>query len=249
MRMKTMAALALLWAAAAAGAQGQEQMSGQMRQCATNVEPRSVEFPWMSIERWNAINKDKTALAAKGNVDVLFLGDSITEGWPKSEWDSHFGQYKAANFGIGGDHTGNVLWRLQNGGMDKLRPKVVVLLIGTNNFGLCGEGPEQVYNGIASVVSSLRQLYPDAKILLNAVLPVEPNPDHPRRLNVAKVNRDVAKLDDGRHVFFRDYGPRFVQADGTISPRIMPDYLHLTEQGYKIWGDAMQPDIDRLLKQ
>ena len=245
MRIKTMAALALLCAAAAAGA----REPGHMRQCATNVEPRSVEFPWMSIERWNAINKDKTALAAKGNIDVLFLGDSITEGWPKSEWDSHFSQYKAANFGIGGDHTGNVLWRLQNGGMDKLRPKVVVLLIGTNNFGLCGEGPDQVYNGIASVVSSLRQLYPDAKILLNAVLPVEPNPDHPRRLNVVKVNRDVAKLDDGKHVFFRDYGPKFVQADGTISPRIMPDYLHLSEQGYRIWGDAMLPDIDRLIKQ
>ena len=245
MRMKTIAALALLCATAAAGAQEQ----GQMRNCATNVEPRSVEYPWMSIERWNAINKDKTALAAKGNIDVLFLGDSITEGWPKGEWDSHFGQYRAANFGIGGDHTGNVLWRLQNGGMDRLRPKVVVLLIGTNNFGLCGEGPDQVYHGVASVVSSLRQVYPDAKILLNAVLPVEPNPDHPRRLNVIKVNREVAKLDDGRHVFFRDYGPNFVQADGTISPRIMPDYLHLTEQGYRIWGDAMQPDIDRLIKQ
>lgn len=246
MRMKGWALAAVTLCAA--GMAWADTAPGQVRQCANVVEPRSVEYPWMSIERWHQLNRDKTALAAKGNVDVLFLGDSITEGWPKAEWDSHFGQYRAANFGIGGDHTGNVLWRLQNGGMDKLRPKVVVLLIGTNNFGLCGEAPGQVFQGISSVVASLRQLYPDAKILLNAVLPVEPKPDHPRRLNVAKLNRDVARLDDGKHVFYRDYGPLFVQPDGTISPAVMPDYLHLTEKGYRIWGNALRPDIARLLK-
>jgi beta-glucosidase len=246
MRMKGWALAAVTLCAAGAAWAG--MAPGQVRQCANVVEPRSVEYSWMSIERWHQLHRDKTALAAKGNVDVLFLGDSITEGWPKAEWDSHFGQYHPANFGIGGDHTGNVLWRLQNGGMDKLRPKVVVLLIGTNNFGLCGEAPEQVVQGISSVVASLRQLYPDAKILLNAVLPVEPNPDHPRRLNVARLNRDVARLDDGKQVFYRDYGPLFVQSDGTISPAVMPDFLHRTEKGYRIWAAALQPDIARLLK-
>ncbi len=241
MRMKMMASVALLCAASLA------QADGQVRQCATTVEPRSVEYPWMSIARWQQMNKDQAALAARGNVDVLFLGDSITEGWPKAEWDSHFGRFKAANFGIGGDHTGNVLWRLQNGAMDKLRPKVVVLLIGTNNFGLCGENPAQVFDGIRSVVASLRQLYPDAKILLNAVLPVEQQPDHPRRTNVALLNRQVATLDDGKRVFYRDYGPLFLQPDGTISPQTMPDFLHLTPSAYRSWADALQPDIARLL--
>ena len=217
------------------------------RSCALAVEPRTVEYPWMSIERWHQMNDGLKTRAAQGDVDVLFLGDSITEMWDRNQWDSHFGKYRAANFGIGGDHTGNVLWRLQNGAMDKLRPKVVVLLIGTNNFGLCGENPAQVFDGIRSVVASLRQLYPDAKILLNAVLPVEQQPDHPRRTNVAALNRQVATLDDGKRVFYRDYGPLFLQPDGTISPQTMPDFLHLTPAAYRSWADALQPDIARLL--
>jgi lysophospholipase L1-like esterase len=221
----------------------------EARSCALTAEPRSVEYPWMSIERWHQMNDGLKARAAQGDVDVLFLGDSITEMWDRNQWDSHFGKYRAANFGIGGDHTGNVLWRLKNDGMDKLRPKVVVLLIGVNNFGLCNEQPEQVTSGVKAVVAQLRTLYPDAKILLNAILPNGESAQDERRAKAKAVNQEIAALDDGRHVFFRDYGARFLAPNGDIAKETMADFLHLTPKAYGTWGDAMAPEIARLLGQ
>ncbi|MUI15113.1 mucin-desulfating sulfatase [Massilia dura] len=218
------------------------------RSCALNVEPRTVEYPWMSVARWHQMNDALKARAAQGDVDVLFLGDSITEMWDRNAWDSHFGKYRAANFGIGGDHTGNVLWRLQNDGMDKLRPKVVVLLIGVNNFGLCDEQPEQVTGGVKAVVAQLRTLYPDAKILVNGILPNGQSAQDERRAKVKAVNREIAGLDDGRHVFFHDYGARFLEPNGDIAMETMADFLHLTPKAYGTWGEAMAPDIARLVR-
>ncbi|QBE67411.1 mucin-desulfating sulfatase [Pseudoduganella lutea] len=180
---------------------------------------------------------------------MLFLGDSITEMWDRKAWDSRFGKYRAANFGIGGDHTGNVLWRLKNDGMDKLRPKVVVLLIGVNNFGLCNEQPEQVTRGVKAVVAELRALYPDARILLNGILPNGELANDERRAKAKAVNREIAALDDGRHVFFRDYGSRFLQPNGDIAKETMADFLHLTPQAYVTWADAMGPDIETLMRE
>jgi lysophospholipase L1-like esterase len=233
------AALAALGCAGPALAEG--------RSCALNVEPRTVEYPWMSIARWHAMNDALKARAAQGAVDVLFLGDSITEMWDRQAWDSHFGKYRAANFGIGGDHTGNVLWRLQHDGMERLRPKVVVLLIGVNNLGLCNEAPEQVVAGIKAVVAQLRVLYPEATILLNAILPNGQLARDERRSRTQAVNRAIAALDDGRHVVFRDDGARFLEPDGAIASTTMADFLHLTPKAYATWGDALAPEIDRLL--
>ena len=236
----------LLAAMAAMGFAGSALAEG--RSCALAVEPRTVEYPWMSVERWHQMNDGLKARAAQGDVDVLFLGDSITEMWDRNQWDSHFGKYRAANFGIGGDHTGNVLWRLKNDGMDKLRPKVVVLLIGVNNFGLCNEQPEQVTRGVQAVVAQLRTLYPDAKILLNGILPNGESAQDERRAKAKAVNSDIAAMDDGRHVFFRDYGARFLEPDGTIAKETMGDFLHLTPKAYGTWGDALAPEIARLLE-
>ncbi|MBB3224772.1 GDSL-type esterase/lipase family protein [Pseudoduganella umbonata] len=239
--------LAMLAALAALGFAGAASAEG--RSCALNVEPRTVEYPWMSIARWHEMNDGLKARAAQGDVDVLFLGDSITEMWDKNTWDSRFGKYRAANFGIGGDHTGNVLWRLKNDGMDKLRPKVVVLLIGVNNFGLCNEQPEQVIGGVKAVVAQLRTLYPDARILLNGILPNGQQAQDERRAKAKAVNTAIATLDDGRHVFFRDYGARFLEANGDIAAETMPDFLHLTPKAYVTWADAMAPDIEKLMRE
>jgi lysophospholipase L1-like esterase len=216
--------------------------------CATNPAPRTVEYPWMSIERWRGMHAEQVARAEKGDVDVMFLGDSITEMWPKAIFESNFGRLKAANFGIGGDHTGNVLWRLQNPAIANLKPKVVVLLIGVNNINLCDEKPEEVFSGIKAVVATLRKLYPSARILLNAVLPESKLPDSPARQRVVALNKMVATLGDDKQIFFHDYGPRFIGADGALSAALQPDFLHLSEKGYLIWVDAMRPDIERLLK-
>ncbi|NHZ99447.1 GDSL-type esterase/lipase family protein [Massilia sp. CCM 8734] len=216
--------------------------------CAVNIKPRTQAYPWMTIERWKRMHEDQLALAEKGNVDLMFLGDSITEGWPRDIWDASFGAYKAGNFGIGGDNTGNVLWRLQDKRMARLSPKAIVLLIGVNNFGLCDEKPDQVFAGVKAVVAALRKQYPDARILLNAVLPTGELASSERRQNVVALNKMVATLDDGRHVVFRDYGVSFVQPDGSIGADIMGDHLHLTQKGYAIWADVMLPDVKKLMK-
>jgi lysophospholipase L1-like esterase len=216
--------------------------------CALGVAPRTAEYPWMSIARWKQMHADQVALAEKGDIDVMFVGDSITEGWPRDIWTERFGAFKPGNFGIGGDHTGNLLYRLQNAAIAGLKPKVVVLLIGTNNLGLCGEKPEQVFEGIKATVAALRKQYPSARILLNAVLPADETVRSARRRDIVALNKMVAGLGDGKQVVYRDYGPRFTGPDGTLSPEIMPDFLHLSHQGYRLWADAMAPDIQKLLK-
>lgn len=220
----------------------------QAADCATKVAPRTVEYPWMTIARWQSMHADQLALAGKGGVDLMFVGDSITEGWPKPIFDATFGAWHPANFGIGGDHTGNVLYRLQDPRLAALKPKAIVLLIGVNNFGLCDETPEQVFAGVKLVVEKLRSNYPSARLLINGVLPFRPTASDEKRARAIALNKMVATLEDKPRVVFRDYGALFLQPDGAISPEIMADYLHLTEKGYRIWAAALQPDVRKLME-
>ena len=215
--------------------------------CATNVAPRAVDYPWMSIERWKQMNADQVSRAKQGNIDVMFVGDSLTEMWPMQLWDSNFGHLKSANFGIGGDHTGNLLWRLQQPAVAALKPKVVVLMIGVNNINLCSEAPDEVFKGIQAVVALLRQHYPAARILLNAVLP-EGMPDSDERHRIVALNQRVRTLGDGKAVFFHDYGAYFMGEGGALSKELQPDLLHFSEKGYRILAAAIRPDIESLLK-
>jgi len=218
----------------------------------TAVEPVPRDAAW--LKRHDSF----VAIAAQGGVDVLFLGDSITDGWRatgKAVWAREFAPLRAANFGIGGDRTQHVLWRLANGEAQGIRPKAVVLLIGTNNTGLERDNvtvrntvPETIA-GITAVVQSLRQRLPDAKILLLAVFPrADGAGDVPVRAQVTEVNQAIAKLHDGRHIHFLDIGARFLAADGTVPTAIMPDKLHLSEEGYAIWADAIRAPLAALLK-
>ena len=220
--------------------------------CAANAAPRTIEYPWMSVARWNRMFETQAGLAAglaeSGGVDVMFIGDSITEGWPQQIWDASFGSLRPANFGIGGDHTGNLLWRLRDKRIAGLRPKVVVVLIGVNNFGHCSDTPAQVFAGIEAVVATLRAHYPAARVLRNAVLPADAAPRGEQRMRIVELNKMVATLADGTHVAVRDYGALLTRPDGSISADIMPDFLHLTPAGYQIWADAMRPDIVQLLE-
>ena len=214
----------------------------------TNPTPRTIEYPWMSVDTWDKMFAEDIAVAEQGGVDLLFVGDSITAGWNWDIWQKNFGQYHPANFGIGGDHTGNLLWRLKYGHAEKLHPKVVVLLIGVNNFGHLHETPEQVFKGIKACVVQLRKLYPNAKILVNSIFPFEESAQSPRRKDVKATNALVKKLDDNKHIFVRDYGNIFLQPDGSISKEILGDFLHPTAKGYQLWVDAMLPDIQSLMK-
>lgn len=187
------------------------------------------------------------ATAKKGDVGVVFLGDSITAGWKgqKAIWDAAFGKYKPANFGIGGDRTQHVLWRIQNGELDGIKPKAAVVMIGTNNSG--SDPADGIARGVTKIVETIRAKSPDTKILLLAVFPRGEKPN-PQRDKLKQVNATLAKLDDGKHIHYLDIGDKFLQPDGTISKEIMKDYLHLTAPGYQIWADAISPKLAELMK-
>ena len=191
-------------------------------------------------------DEDK-AVAAAGNVGLLFLGDSITEGWPDEIWNEHFGRYKPANFGIGGDKTQNLLWRLQNGSVGNLNPDGVVLMIGVNNFGLGTDTPEEVALGVEAVVGEIEAAFPNAKILLLGILPFSEQPDTEWREKVRETNVLLANLDRDPKVIYRDIGAAFLQEDGSISPEIMADFLHPTERGYEIFAGELDPLLEELM--
>jgi lysophospholipase L1-like esterase len=187
-------------------------------------------------------------IAKKGGVDFLLLGDSITDGWrgkAKKIYEEKFGPFKPANFGIGGDRTQHVLWRLKNGELEGITPRLCMLMIGTNNG---GDSAEDVAAGITAIVKEIRGKSPTTKVLLLGIFPRGEKPNPGREKN-DKVNAIVAKLDDGgKTVKYLDIGPKFLGADGVISKDIMPDFLHLSEQGYQIWADAVLPSIQELMK-
>ena len=207
-------------------------------------------------EKWVARHEGFVQEARKGGIDVLFLGDSITDGWRdkgSNVWNKYYAPRHAANFGIGGDRTQHVLWRMDRGELEGIKPKVVVLMIGTNNTGkekdtgkIRNTVPETIA-GVRTVVKELRVKLPDSKILLLAIFPRSTLND-PQRAQIALINTVIARLDDGKMVKFLDINPKFLEADGTLSTNIMPDLLHPNEPGYQIWAAAMGPALDEMLK-
>jgi len=193
--------------------------------------------------------------AKQGGIEVLFLGDSITDGWRskgKAVWEKNYAPRQAANFGIGGDRTQHVLWRMENGELDGIKPKAVVLMIGTNNSGKDQEGKPrnttpEIIEGVTAIVKGLRAKLPQSKILLLAIFP-RGEKDTPIRDQLKEINIALAKLDDGKMVKFFDIGPKFLEPDGTLSKEIMPDLLHPNEKGYQIWADAIESPLADLLK-
>jgi beta-glucosidase len=182
--------------------------------------------------------------AKAGHVDLLFQGDSISQQWESSGREVWGERYRsAANFGIGGDCTENVLWRLQHGELDGISPKLIVLLIGTNN--VKRDTPQQVAEGIAAVVKALRQSAPQSHVLLMGVFPRSQDPHAKVRADIQETNRLIAPLADGTTVTFLDLGKEFLEPDGKISAEIMPDMLHLSPRGYKIWADGIQKIVDK----
>ncbi|HEV3121789.1 MAG TPA: platelet-activating factor acetylhydrolase IB subunit [Isosphaeraceae bacterium] len=208
----------------------------------STTEPVSRPGGWMQMhESFLERTKD-------GPIDLLFLGDSITQGWRgggKSVWERYYGERNAANFGIGGDRTQHVLWRLDHGEVDGIHPKVLVLMIGTNNVG--SNTTEEIAEGVTAIVKKLREKLPETKILLLAIFPRDEHPSA-RRDRLQVVNQKISKLDDGQMVKYLDIGPKFVGPDGTISKEIMPDFLHLSSKGYRILADAIEPTLWSMLE-
>jgi beta-glucosidase len=186
----------------------------------------------------------------QGNIGLLFLGDSITDGWPRhGEWSwLKFAPYQPADFGVSGERTEDVLWRIMNGELDGIDPKVVILMIGTNNLGQCrDEKSEWTAAGIEKIVETIHQKLPHTKVLLLGVFPRGAKND-PFRAKIAEMNKTISKLDDGKSTRFLDIGNAFLDANGNIPIDVMPDGLHPNAHGYDLWYAAMNPLLTEMLK-
>ncbi len=139
-----------------------------------------------------------------------------------------------------------MLWRLQNGELEGIKPKVIVLMIGTNNAR--NNSAPEIVEGITAIIKEFRIRLPDSKVLLLGVFPRDGQPNTPNRVKIKEINSSIAKLDDGRHVKYLDIGEKFLEPDGTMSKEVMPDFLHPNDKGYQIWTDAMQEALASLLK-
>jgi beta-glucosidase len=207
-------------------------------------------------ERFARMHQDFLARAKQGDVGLLFLGDSITAGWmtkAKDLFQSEYAKYNAANFGIGGDHVYGVLWRVTNGELENIAPKVIVLMIGTNDTAL--NTGDDIAAGVEHLVKTIRSKSPNSKVLLLAILPRGAHPnrkpsrdpaDRMRDINTA--NARLAKLDNGSTVRFLDLGPKFLDSAGKIPADLMPDQLHPSKKGYEVWADAMRPKLEEMMK-
>jgi lysophospholipase L1-like esterase len=206
------------------------------------AQPRDAN--WM--KRHDLIN---TRVKETPDSQVLFIGDSITQGWEgagKKAWEA-FAEYKPLNLGIGGDRTQHVLWRLENGNIAGLKPKAAVIMIGTNNSNGADNTAEEIAAGITAIVTKLRTELKDTKLLVLGVFPRGPQPN-PQREKIAAINAIIAKLDDGKYVHFLDIGEKFLEADKSLSKEVMPDFLHLSPKGYEIWVEAITPKLKELTK-
>lgn len=199
---------------------------------------------------WIAKNEHINELAKQGNIDLVFLGDSITEFWSYEDsgitiWDQYYGERNAANFGIAGDMTQHVLWRLENGNFEGITPKLVVLLIGTNN--LAYNSSREIAAGVITIVKKLREMKPQTKILLLGIFPRGMDPDNPFRAKIQETNRLFKWISNGRSIVYLDIGDVFLDDSGAISPTVMWDYLHLTTLGYQLWAEKIEPHVQEMM--
>ena len=190
---------------------------------------------------------------APGDYDIEFIGDSITQGWEgngKNVWQALGGKYKIINMGVGGDQTQHVLWRFEQGQLDGIKAKVAIVMIGTNNSNKNRDGSDaytdaDILEGVTAIVNQIRSRQPDTKIILLGIFP-RGKAFNPQRGRLLQINQALAKLDNGKSIFYIDIGSQLIEADGSISPAMMKDALHPGEVGYKIWDAAIEPKLKEL---
>lgn len=206
------------------------------------IKPVPREGGW--VKRHESFNER----VRQGNVDLIFIGDSITQGWEKSgkeAWAANYGQRNAVNLGISGDRTQHVLWRLDNGNIEGIKPKLAVIMIGTNNSG--SNTSEQIAEGITAIVRRLRDKLPETKVLLLGIFPRGADDNDARRKVNAGANQIVAKLADGQMIEYLDIGPKFLGEGNTLSKEVMPDLLHLSPSAYKTWAQSIESHVARMM--
>lgn len=224
----------------------------ESKQAPSDIEAATTPAP-RDPEGWKARHESMNRKAKEEKWEVVFMGDSITQGWEgagKEVWKQYYGDRHAGNLGISGDRTEHLAWRLINGNLEGQTPKVAVVMIGTNNLGNTKHSPEAVIKGIEKVVATIREQTPSTQILLLGVFPRGEQPDNPFRAQIKQVNDSIRKLADEEdsHVHFLDIASAFLEEDGSLSKKVMPDFLHLSPAGYERWAMAIEPSLEKLLK-
>ena len=206
---------------------------------------------WWCAKHYGKLNEIKE----RGDALVAFYGDSITELWEwqdrgKALWDEQFvnGPYKGICFGYSGDCTQHLMWRLDNGEMEGLHPKVVVLQIGTNNSWLHPEYPAaDTILAISAILQQIRNKFSDAKIIMCPIPPCGELPDDPRRIKNAVVNKEIKKMADGRDIIWLDWSHPLLKPDGKVDQTLFYDFVHPTKEGYEKWFQVLKPLLDEFL--
>lgn len=215
--------------------------------------PATVPVSRSNSSSWMAHHERLVQEAKHNRIDLLFMGDSITDFWVRSAprfgtnvWAKYYAPLYAADFGISGDRTEHVIWRIDNGELDGLHPKVTVLMIGTNNSK--DNSPKQIAAGIRVILDKIQEKCPDTKILLLGVFPRNRTNDTPAQIEApAKINAIIRKFANDDKIVYLNINDKFLGPDGKVPADIMPDFLHPNEHGYQIWADAMNPTLYRMM--
>jgi lysophospholipase L1-like esterase len=238
-------------------------LTGLLHAQPSAVAENSAIIPVGKLEKdfydWDKRHTEILAIKNRINPEIVLIGDSITHFWggepvePKGNrgadaWKDLLGDRKVLNLGFGWDRTQNVLFRIQDGELDGLNPKLVVLHIGTNNLSTSKNAPTntpaQVAEGIGAIITSVNKKCPDAKIVLMGVFPRGKKADNPFRGKIAEINTILAKTYEKKPgVTYLDITNKFLNPDGSISKEVMGDFLHPSAKGYAIWAEALKPHL------
>ncbi len=205
----------------------------------------------LNLAWWKQRHKQKVAIAKNKPCDLLFIGDSITHNWEKpgkKVWKKFYSKRKAINIGFSGDRTEHVLWRLDHGEFPKSKPKVAILMIGTNNTGQKMQKAAETAQGIKAIINKIQQKSPKTHILLLAIFPRDAKASGKMRQLNNKINNIIKTYDDGKTVHFLNINSAFLKPNGDLPKSIMPDYLHPQAKGHQIWAKAIEPTLKKLLK-
>ena len=212
------------------------------------VTPVQQTAKW-AASWWEPRHEKVNKRLKEGNVDLLWLGDSITHGWEnqgKKIWDTYYASRNAVNMGFSGDRTEHVLWRLDHSNFENVSPKLAIVMIGTNNSNGKDNTAEEIADGIITICKRLRTRFPKMKILLLAIFPRNPKPSAQREKN-AEASLLASSIADGKTIYYMDINQKFLTDDGTLTKDIMPDFLHPNETGYKIWAEAIESKVAQFM--